>query len=568
MTSRSFPSRLRALPANRKLANDLRTFAEILACAAVLVACGASRGNGASTDAGSSNGDLTVTTAEGPVEADIVGGVRRFLKIPYAQPPVGPLRWKAPVESAPWTAVRHEKSFASECPQSMSAQDPASTDEDCLYLNVWAPEPAVPDAPVMVWFHGGGNFSGSAADLVPTTSQLWYDGQFFASRHGVVVVTTNYRLGPFGFFAHPSLAAEGSPSGNQGMLDQRMALQWVQENIGAFGGDKGNVTIFGESAGSSDVCYHVASPGDSGLFQRAISESGGCTVSINGGPDPTVAQVAPQMLAFTKAVGCDTAADPLACLRALPASSIMANAMQPDPTSGQSTAASWTFALVVDGPGGFMPDQARTLYDTGKVAHVPYILGSNNDEGTLFLLGATPVTSESDYDAALTQRFGAGATAIEGVYPASNFGGDYDAALARVVGDSSLVCGTHDTARRAAQAGLPVFMYNFDVPWAIDPTGLMASHASEISHVFGDPVDPTASSQAVSDAMNAYWARFASTGSPNGAGAPATWPSFAPDANDNDERLQLDSGWEILDDFRKTECAFWRTQYDAAFAAQ
>jgi para-nitrobenzyl esterase len=552
----------------RPVLTVLSTLAHVVGCAAMLLACGGSgSSSGSSADSGAPGVELTVPTLEGPVQADVVGGVRRFLKIPYAKPPVGPLRWKAPVKSDPWTAVRHETTFASPCPQSASAQAPQSTDEDCLYLNVWTPERTPANAPVMVWFHGGGNFSGSAADTVPTTKQLWYDGQFFASRHGVVVVTTNYRLGPFGFFAHPALAAEGSPSGNQGMLDQRRVLQWVQENIAAFGGDKTNVTIFGESAGSSDVCYHVASPGDSGLFQRAISESGGCTVSINGGPDPTVAQVAPQMLAFTKALGCDTAADPLACLRGQSAANIVANAMQPDPTSGQVTTATWSFALVVDGAGGFMPEQARTLYDTGKVAHVPYLLGSNNDEGTLFLLGSTPVATEPDYAAALQQRFGAAATQIEALYPPSNFGGDYNAALARVIGDSSLVCGTHDTARRAAKAGLPVFMHNFDIPWGIDPTGLMASHASEISHVFGDPVAASASSKAVSDAMNAFWAQFALTGTPNGAGAPATWPDFAPDANDNDQRLQLDPGWEVVDDFRKAECTFWRAQYDAAFAS-
>jgi para-nitrobenzyl esterase len=125
----------------------------------------------------------------------------------------------------------------------------------------------------------------------------------------------------------------------------------------------------------------------------------------------------------------------------------------------------------------------------------------------------------------------------------------------------------HDTARRAAKAGLPVFMYNFNEPWAIEPTVLKVSHASEISSVFGDPIDPTADTQAVSDAMNAFWAHFAATGDPNFTGSPATWPAFAPDANDDDERLQLDSGWETLQSFRKAECAFWRAQYDAAFAA-
>ncbi len=508
-----------------------------------------------------------MTLGDGPVQADVVGGARRFLKIPYAKPPLGDLRWKAPVKNDPGTGVRPESAVAVACARNANALGALSTNEDCLYLNLWAPEHAPAKAPVMIWIHGGGNFAGSAGDKVPTTMQLWYDGKLFASKHGVVVVTANYRLGPFGFFAHPALAGEGSPLGNQGMLDQRMVLQWVQENIGAFGGDKGNVTIFGESAGSLDVCYHVASPGSTGLFERAISESGGCTVSLGGGKDPTAAQAATGLSGFTKAMGCDTAPDALACLRGKSVSDILANAQQPDPESGLATSAPWSFVPVVDGAGGFMPDQARTLYDSGQVAHVPYILGSNNDEGTLFLLEATPLAGAADYTAALQQRFGSAAAAVEAQYPASNFNGDYNAALARVVGDSGLVCGTHDTARRAAKAGLHVFMYNFDIPWAIDPTQLLASHASEISSVFGDPVDPTADTQKVGDAMNAYWATFATGGDPNGAGAPATWPAFAPDANDNDERLQFDPGFEIVDDFRKTECAFWRGQYDAAFFA-
>jgi para-nitrobenzyl esterase len=520
-------------------------------------------GDGGNADGGS----LTVMLADGPVRGDIVGGTRRFLKIPYAKPPVGDLRWKAPVKNDPWSTVRHETAFSVPCAQNMNSQEATSTNEDCLYLNVWAPDPAPSKAPVMVWFHGGGNFAGATSDKVPTTSQLWYDGQFFAARHGAVVVTANYRLGPMGFFPHPALAAEHSPLGNQGLLDQRMVLTWVQSHISAFGGDMGNVTIFGESAGSADVCYHVASPGDAGLFHRAISESGGCTTSINGGKDATAATAAAGMTAFTTAMGCDAAQDQLACLRGKSPAEILANAMQPNPMSGQVTTSQWTFGVVVDGPGGFLPDQARTLYDQGQIAHVPYILGSNNDEGTLFLFGAPSLVSASDYMSALTQRFGTFAAQVATEYPVSNFNGDYNAALARVVGDSGLVCGTHDTARRAAKAGLHVYMYNFNIPWAINPTVFKASHASEISHVFGDPVKPTPADQIVSDAMNAYWWRFASAGDPNGAGAPAVWPPFQPDASDNDERLQLDSGWEILNDFRKAECAFWRQYYDQNFAA-
>ena len=152
-------------------------------------------------------------------------------------------------------------------------------------------------------------------------------------------------------------------------------------------------------------------------------------------------------------------------------------------------------------------------------------------------------------------------------YPVSRFNGDYRAALARVIGDSGLICGTHDTARRAAKAGLSVFMYNFNMPWAIDPSALGACHASEISHVFGDPYQPSADDTTVSDAMNGFWAQFAKAGDPNTSGGKHTWPAFAPDASDNDERLQLDAGFEVLMDFRKPECAFWRQQYDAAFAA-
>ena len=512
-------------------------------------------------------GDMTLMLADGPVQGDLVGGSRRFLKIPYAKPPKDTLRWKAPVKNDPWTVTRHETTFSSACPQNANSQGAMSTEEDCLYLNVWTPQPAPTKAPVMIWIHGGGNFAGSTADLVPTTQQRWYDGQFFASKRGVVVVTANYRLGPFGFFAHPELAGEHSPLGNQGLLDQRMVMQWVQDNIAAFGGDKGNVTIFGESAGSADVCYHVASPGDAGLFQRAISESGGCTTSLNGGKDQTAAQAATGMAAFAKAMGCDTATDQLACLRGKSASDILANAMQPNPMSVTAPTAQYSFGVVVDGPGGFLPDQARTLYDTGKIAKVPYILGSNNDEGKLFVLGAATISSQADYVSTLQGRFPNIGDQVATEYPASNFGGDYNAALARAIGDSGLVCGTHDTARRAAKAGLKVFMYNFNMPWAIAASTLGASHASEISHVFGDPYKPSADDTTVSDAMNGAWAQFAKAGDPNVAGGAHSWPAFAPDASDNDERLQFDAGFEVVMDFRKAECAFWRQQYDAAFAA-
>src|SRR5579872_6406860 len=312
-----------------------------------------------------------VTVAGGQLEGDVVGGAVKFLKIPYAKPPTGALRWKAPVSSDGWTDVRHETDFASPCPQPPSQQSAQSTNEDCLYLNVWRPNSTKGGAPVMVWIHGGGFTTGSAADIVPLTTNFpWYDGRVFAE-HGVVLVTLNYRLGVFGFFAHPELKGEGSPLGNQGLLDQRFALQWVKDNIAAFGGDPGNVTIFGQSAGAGSVCMHVASPGSRGLFHRAISESGGCTTT--GATDWNAINM--QIATFASDHGC-TGATTLDCLRALPADQLVSS-MYVDRTMGMAALqASFTFGAVVDGDGGFLPKTGREQFDSGDVAKVPYILGS------------------------------------------------------------------------------------------------------------------------------------------------------------------------------------------------
>jgi para-nitrobenzyl esterase len=212
-----------------------------------------------------------------------------------------------------------------------------------------------------------------------------------------------------------------------------------------------------------------------------------------------------------------------------------------------------------------LPDQPRTLYDSGQIAHVPYLLGSNNDEGMLFILQSTIPSDEASYEAEIQKRFGAFAPTVLAEYPVSKFNGDFRVTLGRVVGDVALVCGTLDTARRAAKAGLPVYMYNFNMPWQIFPTLLLASHASEMSHVFGDPYKPSAGDTTVSNAMNAFWAHFALTGNPNFGGAPATWPSFGPDASGNDHRLQLDTGFEPIENFRKEECGVWTQFYDMGF---
>lgn len=501
---------------------------------------------------------LLVRLADGALRGEQVGGARRFLAVPYAKPPLGALRFKAPQPNDPWHGVRHETAFVRGCPQLADMGAPASDNEDCLYLNVWSPLPAPTRAPVMVWIHGGGNFSGGAGIPIPNTDSLWYDGRVFAEKQGIVLVTIQYRLGPFGFFAHPALAEEGSPSGNQGLLDQRLALAWVRKNIDKFGGDPNNVTIFGESAGSADVCYHVASPGSRGLFQRAVSQSGGCTIRSTGA-EQTADVTAPKMVAYGEAAGCPAGPEQLACLRDAPVERLLAHAMQPMPGAGDSAGArgAWSFAAVIDGAGGFLPDAPQALFDRGEIAKVPYLLGANHDEGTTFVLRARPLMSEAEYLADLDARFGARAAEVAALYPASKFGGNFNLARAHVLGDSGIVCGTHDTARRAARAGLRVYVYDFNMPWSLAPDVLRAAHAAEISHVFGVPhlPAPDPASEQVAAAMNGYWARFAKSGDPNGADAPAVWPVFSPEA---DVRLQLDPSWSVLEDFRAEQCAFWR----------
>jgi para-nitrobenzyl esterase len=505
-------------------------------------------------------GATKVTLSDGKLEGDVVGGAVRFLKIPYAKPPMGELRWKAPQPNEPWNGVRHETDFSSHCPQAKSELGEASTDEDCLYLNVWRPNKNNSESPVMVWIHGGGLTTGSASDLVPTADQLWFDGQFFAERHGVVVVTFNYRLGALGFFAHPALADEGSPVGNQGLLDQQRVLHWVHDNIEAFGGDPKNVTIFGESAGSGSVCMHVASPGSRGLFHRAISESGGCTTNSATDRDTLNAQLEK----FASDHGCE-GDDVLKCLREKPVDQIIS--MQEIVRTGGLDAlkANMNFGPVVDGKDGVLPEPAGDLYDRGDVAQVPYLLGTNTEEANVYFLNAPVPETDADFESAIRDKYGDFADRVLALYPLSKFGGDIRKTMSRIASDSGLVCSTHDTARRAAKAGLSVFMYNFNIPWSVADGHLGPCHASELSHVFGDPYvfpgqdpDVTSKSKTVSDAMNAYWAQFAATGNPNYKDAPAVWPDFVPDKNDNDKRLQLDANFDILDSFRKEECQLWR----------
>jgi para-nitrobenzyl esterase len=498
-----------------------------------------------------SSDPLRVKLDDGELEGKAINDeVRAFLGIPYAKPPVGALRWKAPQKNDGWSDVREAKEFSARCAQPAS-QVPAAArtdNEDCLYLNVWAPSPAPKTKlPVMVWIHGGGNLTGSTADTLPfVNSGVFYDGQYLVKR-GIVMVSLNYRLGVFGFFAHAALEPEGSV-GNQGLRDQQLALQWVKTNIAKFGGDPSNVTIFGESAGSFDVCFQVASPKSRGLFQRAISESGGCTTL-----QPTKQQAEAQGAGIAMKLGC-AGSDALACLRGKTASELL-DAAPNDLLAGG------TLGAIVDGD--FLPDQGRALFDRGDIAKVPYILGSNTDEGTLFVIGTT-VKDQAGYMTALEQRFGAdAAAAVAQQYPASKFGGDYSAALARAFGDGRLVCTTFDSALRAAAGGATTYMYNYDVAANVPGLMLGATHGSELTSVFATAPDFSDKTRAVSDRIGGYWTNFAKSGDPNGGGL-LDWPKFTGSSN---VRMNLALESSVVRDFRSEDCAFWRAAYDKEFAA-
>lgn len=511
-----------------------------------------------------------ISLKDGLIEGEIDGATRRFLGIPYAAPPVGDLRWRPPQPPLPWGGVRPATQFGGRCAQLPSMTSLASTNEDCLYLNVWTPEPApTQPLPVMVWIHGGGNQDGSASDPVPFgLGGLFYDGRGLVELADVVVVTLNYRLGVLGFFAHSALKAEDPAwpyAGNQGLQDQQAALRWVHENIRAFGGDPDNVTIFGESAGSWDVCLHMVSPASRGLFHRAISQSGGCTTF-----QKTALTAEAEAEVFTAAVGCGNAANVLDCLRALSVEELLIEAPVDGAAEGDLAGGEmyrggkprWSFNAVVDG--AVIPDQPRYLFDSGAFAQVPYMLGSNTDEGTLFHFDALPATTEEEYLAALQRAFGNHAEAVAGHYPAAAFASPNDA-LIRVTGDSFLVCPTYDTARRAAAGGSEVFLYNFDRPVPIPMLATLgATHGAEIAYVFGSYRRPLPEDLALSEVMRGYWGRFAWNGNPNGDDA-FFWPPFDVAS---DRRLNFNLDLSVLSDFRRVECEFWNALYELEFESQ
>jgi para-nitrobenzyl esterase len=464
---------------------------------------------------------------EGTTSAD--GRIRVFRGIPFAAPPVGELRWQAPRPPAAWQGVRKAAAFGNRCTQGRVFSDMIFRDEvseDCLYLNVWTPAKDPGERlPVMVWIYGGGFQAGSA-------SEPRQDGEKLAGK-GVVVVSMNYRLGVFGFFAHPELTKESgrNASGNYGLLDQIAALEWVKKNIAAFGGDPGKVTIFGESAGSFAVSALMASPLAQGLVHRAIGESGAFFARPGGTLGPlslTAAEASGTK--FGDALG----ASSLAALRAKPADEVLQAALK-----GQGQGPGLRFAPIIDGH--VLPREVPAIYAEGRQMHGPLLAGWNADEVRGGVVLAKEKPTAANFTERVRKQFGADADAILKHYPA---GSDEEAleSAASLGSDMFISYATWKWIEAHLQTGRsPVFRYRFDrrIPIAPDTmvNGIAATakdigarHAGEIEYVFGqlDSVPKVTWEDAdrrLSDLMLAYWSNFARSGDPNGAGLPS-WPRY------------------------------------------
>jgi para-nitrobenzyl esterase len=478
----------------------------VAALAVVTAACSSQAGPRPHT----TRSALLVSVSDGQLRGKQAGRTDEYLGIPYAAPPVGRLRWAAPQPPAHWTGVRPATTFAPHCPQPAGVFGRASTSEDCLYLNVYAP--AVnrgSHLPVMVWIHGGGYVGGESDDYNPSALVA----------HGVIVVTINYLLGALGFLAHPALATRpGGPSGDYGLMDQQEALRWVQHNIRAFGGNPANVTIFGESAGGQSVLLQLMSPTAHGLFGKVIAESGGYAEY----PQP-LATAEAQGRAFAAKAGC--ASQTAQCLRSLPVATILKD-------QNQSGASADIDGLVVTQP-------LKTALASGDFSHVPVIDGSNHDEWRLFVALATfeghPVT-KANYLATIESTLHVPAqiaTAIAAQYPLSKYASP-PLAMSAVGTDGIFACPTllldQDLAKYT-----PLYAYEFNdenAPAGYPSPGFpyAAAHASELQYLFGLPATShgtlSAQQQQLAAAMQQDWTSFAKTGVPS-SGATA-WPQFVP----------------------------------------
>jgi para-nitrobenzyl esterase len=463
---------------------------------------------------------VDVESASGVLIGYLEDGVRIFKGVPYAAAPVGDLRWRAPAKAPAWEGTRSAQSFGYDCLQNRASWDPSLSlmemSEDCLTLNVWTASDNAAPAPVMVWIHGGGFVMGSA-------SQDIFDGAALAKK-GAVIVTFNYRLGRFGFFAHPDLTKEaaGGPTGNFGLMDQIAALRWVRENISAFGGDPDNVTIFGESGGGASVAHLMAIGEASGLFHKAIIQSGGgrlkwAPIQKHGADEGAEAAG----VAYSKSL--KGSGDSLAQLRSLPAQTILGEV-------SFSKLRSKTYSgPMIDG--GLVKREFLQSFADGVESKTPMIVGANSAE-----LNHMPGIAKFLIRRGVKKALKPQLKDIENAY-----GGKRDLNK-NIINDWGFVEPARTLARRHETNGAPAWLYEFDyVHAALRDKFEGARHASDMAFVFGtvgkDGVAATDEDRRASDQIAAYWVAFARDGTPAPAGLPE-WPQYDAAA---DERMTFAS---------------------------
>ncbi|OQV05613.1 hypothetical protein CLAIMM_10326 [Cladophialophora immunda] len=518
-----------------------------------------------------------IATTNGPVRGYERGGMRRFLGMPYAAPPIGDRRWRPPVPPPRWQEPRDVVEFGGVCAQDTSCFPGfgvSSSNEDCLYLNVFTPIPLEHErgekAPVMVLIPGGGFFCGGGND---------YDPASLVEQGRIVFVSLNYRLGIFGFFSHPAINAEDHPVGNYGIMDQQLALAWVQNNIEAFGGDARNVTIMGESAGGISVMVHLAAPQSMGLFHKAIVQSGGSPPTVSY---PTVHSLEKRGIALAAAAGCGEQTP--TNLRLLTPESILAANAVPE---GGFGVGQFTVGLMEDGV--VIPSSLRDKFNNGDFSRVPLLIGVNRDEFTWFQgmmeISTGSVISAAMYPQVLAMTLEAAAQfrilstkispdAMEDVlrrYPLDPRASPGQA-IATAVGDASIIstCGRR-AARVVGRFSDQVYAYEFDVPdspvsWPQSSFPYESGHTQELQYLFplfcggsGIPRALNSAQQELSRHMVRYWTTFARHGRPSAEGAEGVapvWTSYT--AKDDNIMLlrtptpSMFSGWGS-----RHHCDFW-----------